>query len=41
LTVFGARKGTDVGYGTSSELVHQLLSKLVDYRGVSTGACLK
>jgi len=41
LTVFGARKGTDVGYGTSSELVHELLGKLVDYRGVSTGACLK
>ena len=41
LTVFGARKGTDVGYGASSELVHELLSKRVDYRGVSTGACLK
>ena len=41
LTVFGARKGTDVGYGTSSELVRELLSKRIDYRGVSTGACLK
>ena len=41
LTVFGARKGTDVGYGTSSDLVRELLSKHIDYHGVSTGACLK
>jgi uncharacterized membrane protein required for colicin V production len=41
MTVFGARKGTDVGYGTSSELVRHLLEHDVDYRGVSTGACLK
>lgn len=41
LTVFGARKGTDVGYGTSTDLVRELLSKHIDYNGVSSGACLK
>jgi S1-C subfamily serine protease len=39
LTVFGARKGTDVGYGTSSNLIGDLREQ-IDYRGVSTGACL-
>jgi uncharacterized membrane protein required for colicin V production len=41
LTVFGARNRSDVGYGTSSELVRLLLKHGVDYRGVSTGACIK
>ena len=41
LTVFGARKDTDIGYGTSSELVRELLGTHIDYSGVSTGACLK
>jgi uncharacterized membrane protein required for colicin V production len=40
LTVFGAKKGTDVGYGTSSELI-QSLFKLRDGNGVSTGSCLE
>lgn len=39
LTVFGARKGTDVGYGTSTELIAGLRAKAVS-SGVSTGACL-
>jgi S1-C subfamily serine protease len=41
LTVFGARRGSDVGYGSSSDLVRYLLKHEVDYRGVSTGPCLK
>jgi S1-C subfamily serine protease len=40
LTVFGARKGTDVGYGASSELVTVLLEH-VEQNGVSTGRCLE
>ncbi|MHB8059790.1 MAG: MarP family serine protease [Gaiellaceae bacterium] len=39
MTVFGAKKGTDVGYGTSSELARALLEQH-SYRSVSTGACL-
>jgi uncharacterized membrane protein required for colicin V production len=39
LTVFGAKKGTDVGYGTSSELARALLG-LRNQGSVSTGACL-
>jgi len=39
LTVFGAKKGTDVGYGTSSELAHALLERR-GHVSVSTGACL-
>ena len=39
LTVFGAKKGTDVGYGSSSELARALL-ELRDHSSVSTGACL-
>jgi uncharacterized membrane protein required for colicin V production len=39
ITVFGARKGTDVGYGTSSDLIRSLLAHR-DENGVSTGACL-
>ncbi len=40
LTVFGAKKGTDVGYGTSSELARALL-ELRSHESVSTGACLE
>jgi S1-C subfamily serine protease len=40
LTVFGAKKGTDVGYGSSSELVRGLFEHR-DADGVSTGACLE
>jgi S1-C subfamily serine protease len=39
LTVFGAKKGTDVGYGSSSELARALL-ELRAQSSVSTGACL-
>jgi uncharacterized membrane protein required for colicin V production len=39
LTVFGAKKGTDVGYGSSSELARALL-ELSNRDSVSTGACL-
>jgi S1-C subfamily serine protease len=39
VTVFGARKGTDVGYGSSSDLVRSLLAHRNE-SGVSTGACL-
>ncbi len=39
LTVFGARKGTDVGYGTSSGLIADLRDD-ADFEGVSTGSCL-
>jgi S1-C subfamily serine protease len=39
LTVFGAKKGTDVGYGTSSELASSLL-ELRNHGSVSPGACL-
>ncbi len=40
LTVFGAKKGTDVGYGSSSDLVRGLFARR-DAGGVSTGACLE
>jgi S1-C subfamily serine protease len=40
LTVFGARKGSDVGYGVSSELVRNLLVT-IDLDGVSPGRCIK
>lgn len=40
MTVFGAKKGTDVGYGSSSELVRGLFEHRDD-AGVSTGACLE
>jgi S1-C subfamily serine protease len=40
LTVFGAKKGTNVGYGTSSELARALLGQRA-HGGVSTGACLE
>jgi uncharacterized membrane protein required for colicin V production len=40
MTVFGAKKGTDVGYGSSSKLV-QALFELRDDEGVSTGACVE
>jgi uncharacterized membrane protein required for colicin V production len=40
MTVFGAKKGTDVGYGSSSEFVRGLF-ELRDSAGVSTGACLE
>jgi S1-C subfamily serine protease len=40
LTVFGARKGSDVGYGVSSELVRSLMAR-IDWRGVSSGSCLE
>ena len=40
LTVFGARRGTDIGYGASSELVPALIHS-VKRNGVSTGSCLK
>jgi uncharacterized membrane protein required for colicin V production len=40
LTVFGAKKGTDVGYGSSSELVRGLFEHR-NAGGVSTGACLE
>jgi len=39
MTVFGAKKGTDVGYGSSSELARALL-ELRSRESVSTGACL-
>ena len=40
LTVFGAKKGTDVGYGSSSELARAVL-ELRGHASVSTGACLE
>jgi S1-C subfamily serine protease len=40
LTVFGAKKSTDVGYGTSSELARALLGHH-GHASVSTGACLE
>ena len=40
LTVFGAKRGTDVGYGSSSELARALLERR-GHAGVSTGACLE
>ncbi len=39
MTVFGAKKGTDVGYGSSSSLARALLD-LRSRESVSTGACL-
>ena len=39
LTVFGAKKDTDVGYGTSSALARTLLEHS-GHGSVSTGACL-
>ncbi len=39
LTVFGAKRGTDVGYGTSSKLARALLEQR-GHGSVSTGACL-
>jgi S1-C subfamily serine protease len=39
LTVFGAKKGTDVGYGSSSELARALLERR-NHGSVSTGACV-
>lgn len=39
MTVFGAKKGTDVGYGSSSSLARALL-ELRSRKSVSTGACL-
>ena len=40
LTVFGAKKGTDVGYGSSSDLARTLLEQS-GRTSVSTGACLE
>ena len=40
LTVFGAKKGTDVGFGSSSELARALLEH-PDRASVSTGDCLE
>jgi S1-C subfamily serine protease len=38
-TIFGARKGSDVGYGSPSDLIRGLIAHR-DERGVSTGSCL-